>query len=408
VTDTPAATASAAIAAPPAPPAPIGAPAVKVLLAWAFAWAVVGTLIAAGITFTRQALDLWPVLRVSVLFAEVVGFTALLSARMVFPLFSGLPQVVNVGLQVLTLLSGTVFGSAMVVISQPLFSLARLRIVAMIVVVNAVFAVGVGLALYTYDSMRRQIEASYRRLRRQEAMERQLEIAREVQRELLPATFPTLPGFELAGACNPAIGVGGDYYDFLPFGDDVIGLVIADVSGKGIPAAMWMAGLQANFRSLAATTISPGEVNTRLNTLLYRSALSARYATLFFGRYDARRRVLTYSNAGHYPPLHLGADRVGRLAANGRPIGLLHGSRYDEGRRELREGDILALYTDGITEAFDPGGQEFGEARLLDLLVRNRHRDLSEIVLTVLQELDRWTGGGPAGDDATLVLGRAR
>ncbi len=278
----------------------------------------------------------------------------------------------------------------------------------MIVVVNAVLAVGVGLALYTYDRMRRQMEASFRAIQQQEAMQRQLEIAREVQQELLPASFPTLAGFELAGACHPAIGVGGDYYDFFPFEDDLLGLVVADVSGKGIPAAMWMAGLQASVRSLVGSTKSPGEINTRLNQMLYRSASSARYATLFIGMYDARRRVLTYSNAGHYPPLHFGAAGVDRLPADGMPVGLIQDVRYGEGRRQFREGDILALFTDGIIEAFDAAGQEFGEARLIDLLSRNRDRGLQEIVELVLREIERWTGGGSPSDDATLVLGRVR
>jgi serine phosphatase RsbU (regulator of sigma subunit) len=383
-------------------------PPLRFLLLWALGWGIIGALVAAGISFTREALDLSPVLRVSVLFAEVVGFTALLSARMAFPLFSRLPKTVSLGLQVLTLFSGTVFGSAMILMSQPLFSLGRLRTVAMIVVVNAVLAVVVGLALYTYDSMRVQIEASYRVLRQQEAMARELEIAREVQRELLPRSFPSIPGLDLAGACHPAIGVGGDYYDFLPFAEDRLGLVIADVSGKGIPAALLMAGLQASVRSLAVPSLSPCEINRRLNQMLYRSTSSARYATLFLGYYDVRRSVLSYSNAGHYPPLHLGADGATRLEADGIPIGLMQEATYGEGQRQLESGDLLALYTDGIIEAPNAHGEEFGEARLLEVLTSYRRRDLNEIILSVFEQLSQWTGGGPPHDDATIVLVRAR
>jgi serine phosphatase RsbU (regulator of sigma subunit) len=383
-------------------------PAARFLILWAIGWGAIGALTALGISFTQQGLDLGPILQVSILFAEVVGFTALLSARMIFPLFGHLPYAVNLGLQVLTLFSGTVFGSALILISQPLFSLPRLRMVAMIVIINAVLSVVVGLALYTYDRMRQQIEESYRALRQKEAMERELEIAREVQRELLPRSFPEVEGLELAGACHPAVGVGGDYYDFLVFGERQIGLVIADVSGKGIPAALLMAGLQGSVRSMAVPTAQPSEVNRRLNEMLYRSSSASRYATLFYGLYDARRRVLTYSNAGHYPPLHFGEGGPVRLEADGIPIGLLPEYSYGQGRRVLKSGDLLVLFTDGIIESPNLEDEEFGESRLIDLLSSNRHRDLNDIVLLVLQDLARWTGGAPPFDDATIVLARAK
>jgi hypothetical protein len=418
---TPLATASAGVAAPaggvavaalqaaaPRGARTIAVPPLRFLVPWGIAWGTIGAFTALGISLAQEGLDLGPVVLVSILFAEVVGFTALLSARMVFPLFAHLPYAVNLGLQVLTLLSGTVFGSVLILFSQPLFSLARLRMIAMIVIINAVLAIVVGLALYTYDSMRRQIEGSFRALRQKEAMERELEIAREVQRELLPRTFPEVEGLELAGACHPAIGVGGDYYDVLPFGAQQVGLVIADVSGKGIPAALLMAGLQGSVRSMAVPSASPSEVNGRLNDMLHRSSAASRYATLFYGRYDARERILTYSNAGHFPPLHIGEDGPVRLAADGIPIGLMPGYVYGEGRRTFKSGDLLVMFTDGIIEAPDPAGKEFGEARLIELLMNNRSRDLNDIVLMVLQDVQRWSGGAPQFDDATLVLARAR
>jgi len=388
-------------------PRPIAMPPLRLLLAWGLGSLLVGTVVAGGIAFTRQGMDLWPVLLISILFAEVVGFTALLSARVVFPLFDRLPYTVNLGLQILTLFSGTLFGSAMILMSQPYFALARLRTVAMIVLVNAVLSVIVGIALRTYDSMRDQIERQYLALRQKEAMERELAIAREVQRELLPRACPRVPGLLLAGACRPAVGVGGDYYDYLQFSDERLGVVIADVAGKGIPAALLMAGLQASVRSLAGPSVEPGEVNHRLNEMLYRSTSTARYATLFYALYDARRRHLSYSNAGHFPPLHLCSEGVVRLTADGIPLGLMEDARYGQGQRDLSPGDLLALYTDGIVEAPDGSGTEFGEDRLVETLQRHRHRDLDEMVVQVLQELERWTGGGEAHDDATLVLIRA-
>lgn len=385
----------------------VSMPSLRLLAFWALGSLLVGAAVAAGIAFSREGTNPGPVFLVSLMFAEVVGFTALLGVRLVFPLFEGMPYAVNLGLQILTLLAGTLFGSVMILISQPYFALARIRTVMMIVLVNAALAVVVGIALHTYDRMRRQIEAQYQALREKEAMERELSIAREVQRELLPRGSPTIAGLSLAGACRPAVGVGGDYYDYLQFSDDRVGLVIADVAGKGIPAALLMAGLQASVRSLAAPSVDPGEVNRQLNGMLYRSTTTSRYATLFFGVYDARRRTLSYSNAGHFPPLHLGANDVGRLCADGIPLGLMEDARYEQGSRTFLPGDVLALYTDGIVEAPDKAGVEFGEERLIQALRRHQGRDLDEIIVSVLGEVERWTGGGAAHDDATLVLVRA-
>ena len=382
-------------------------PSLRLLTYWGFGCFLVGAAVAAGISFSLEGTGPGQVFLVSIMFAEVVGFTALLGVRLVFPLFDGMPYAVNLGLQILTLLAGTLFGSVMILMSQPYFALARIRTVAMIVLVNAALAVVVGIALHTYDRMRRQIEAQYQALREKEAMERELSIARDVQRELLPRGSPLITGLSLAGACRPAVGVGGDYYDYLQFSDDRVGLVIADVAGKGIPAALLMAGLQASVRSLAAPLVDPCEVNRQLNGMLYRSTATSRYATLFFGVYDARRRTLSYSNAGHFPPLHVGATEVCRLTADGIPLGLMEEARYGQGCRTLEPGDLLALYTDGIVEAPDARGVEFGEERLVAALRRNKDRDLDEVILTVLGEVERWTGGAAAHDDATLVLVRA-
>ncbi len=386
---------------------PTAMPPLRLLLAWALGSFIVGSIVAAGISFTRQGVDVWPMFFISVLFAEVVGFTALLSARLLFPLFERLPYALNLALQIFTLFAGTLFGSVMILTAQPYFALARLRTVAVIVLVNAILSVVVGIALRTYDSMRHQIEQQYQALREKESMERELAIAREVQRELLPRACPVMPGLMLSGACRPAIGVGGDYYDYLQFSDDRLGIVIADVAGKGIPAALLMAGLQASVRSLAGPAVEPGEVNRRLNGMLYRSTSTSRYATLFFAIYDARRRLLQYSNAGHFPPLHIKAGSVERLTADGIPLGLMEEALYGQGQRELETGDLLAMYTDGIVEAPSPEGVEFGEDRLVEVLRRHANTSLDSMVLVVMDELSRWTHGAAAHDDATLVLVRA-
>ena len=279
---------------------------------------------------------------------------------------------------------------------------------AVVVLVNAVLAVIVGIVLHTYDAMRRQLEANFRALRAKEALEREVEIAREVQRELLPRAVPNFPELELAGICLPAIGVGGDYFDYLPLPDDRMGLVIADVSGKGIPAALLMAGLQASVRTLALPGVPPAEVCRRLNDLLHETTSASRYATLFFAVYDPQNRTVRYTNAGHFPPLHVGARGLAHLSQGGLPIGLMPASLYGEGNRELGLGDILALYTDGVVEQPNPEGEEFGEARLVKLLADRRDAPLSAVLAEVIDAIRTWSGGGTPHDDITLVLARPR
>ena len=373
--------------------------------AWTICWALVGCAVAAGFAFAT-AVDFWPALRVSILFAEVVGYTAFVSARMVFPLFVRLPYGLRLCFEVLTLLSATIFGSAVVIFVQPLFSLAQPRAVALIVLANAGVAVIVGISLSTYDRMRAQIEASYRELQKTEALERDLAIAREVQRELLPRAIPAIRGVQLAGICRPARAVGGDYFDYLQLGDEQLGLVIADVSGKGVAAALHMACVQASVRSLFPSSRDIGELNALLNDHLCRASSGARYATLFTGLYDGSTGTLSYSNAGHHPPLLLHGDAVLRLSEGGVPIGLFEGCSYRSARQRLAPGDLLALFTDGVVETPDASEEEFGEARLIDLLRRHRDLPLDDIIERVLDQLAVWSGGAEPHDDITLVLAR--
>jgi sigma-B regulation protein RsbU (phosphoserine phosphatase) len=343
---------------------------------------------------------------VSILFAEVVGFTAFVSARMISPLFVRLPYSLRLFLEVLTLLSATVSGSAAVIWFQPLFSMAQPRVVALIVLVNAVIAVIVGISLSTYDRMRAQIEASYRDLRKKEALERELSIAREVQRELLPRGVPQFRGVELAGICIPAKAVGGDYYDYVQLGEAQLGLVVADVSGKGVAAALHMACLQASVRSLFRVRPDIGRLTAELNDHLYHSSSGSRYATMFVGCLDVSTGSFSYSNAGHHPPLLLRGDKVVRLSEGGVPLGLFEGCSYRSERHQLSPGDLLALFTDGITETPNADGEEYGEARLLELLRRVGDRPLNGVVEQVLDEVARWSGGAEAHDDVTVVLAR--
>jgi len=220
--------------------------------------------------------------------------------------------------------------------------------------------------------------------------------------------MPVVHGLDVSARCLPAVGVGGDYFDFLPLSEDRLGLVIADVSGKGIPAALLMAGLQASVRSLALPGVPPSEVNRRVNAALHESTSAARYATMFFALWDAPERTLSYSNAGHFPPILMRDGTVARLTTGGLPIGMFPLSCYGEDRRRLERGDLLVLFTDGVIEAPDASGCEFGEERLVALLAQHREHSLESLLERVLEAVARWKGEGPAHDDVTLVLARVR
>ncbi len=385
----------------------VAAPGWHFLAGWTTAWLAVGVVFAASVSFVA-GVELGPVLRLSVLFAEVVGYSAYISARLVFPLLARLPGALSPVLDALIVVAGTIFGSILVILSDPLYVLAQPRAALLLVAFNAVLAAGVAVALGTYDRMRRQIEASYRVLRERDALERELSVAREVQRELLPRAAPSIAGLELAGVCRPAIAVGGDYYDYLQDRDGRLGLVIADVSGKGVSAALLMASLQASVRSRFPTAGTPGSLAADLNEALFGSSSAARYATAFLATFDRETHRLVYTNAGHLPALLVRDRDTVRCDEGGVPIGMFEGATYRTGARTLAPGDLLALFTDGVTEAPAPHGEEFGVARLAELLRAHRARPLDTVIEIVLDALLQWSGPVDAHDDVTLVLARVR
>ena len=402
VPDAPGATGGAARLA-----AALAVPGRRFLLGWTASWIAVGVAVAAGISFVDGG-DFFPRLRLSVLSAVVVGYSAYASARLVSPLLARLPVALRLTLDSLIVLAGTVFGSVAVFMTDPFFALAEYRTVLLILALNAALAAGVAVALGTYDRMRRQIEASYRVLRERDKLEREMNVAREVQRELLPRTVPSFEGLELAGVCRPAIAVGGDYYDYLQHADGRPGLVIADISGKGVPASLLMASLQASVRSLFHLAADPGQLHERLNDALCRSSSVSRYATALVADYEPETRRLTYSNAGHLPALVIRGEQTLRCDEGGMPIGLFEGATYTTGTLSLVPGDLLALYTDGVTEQPAPGGEEFGAGRLADLLRAHRDDPLDAAIQSVLDALDDWRGPVDPHDDVTLVLARVQ
>jgi len=242
----------------------------------------------------------------------------------------------------------------------------------------------------------------------QERLEGELALARQIQARLLPGEAPVLPRTELAGMSLPAREVGGDYYDFLRLPDGRLGLIIADVSGKGIPAALLMSSFRASLLSQRLTE-GPAAILSRLNEFLHRSVEPGRFVTAFLGVFDLDTGKLRYCNAGHNPPYVLSADgSVKTLREGGLVLGLFRESDYEEVEVSLEVGDTLALFTDGVTEAQNAEEELWGEERLLDLLQAHQKSPCRRIVGEILTELRRFAGDEPQSDDITLLLARWR
>jgi serine phosphatase RsbU (regulator of sigma subunit) len=244
------------------------------------------------------------------------------------------------------------------------------------------------------------------RMERERRVAREMEIAKEVQLRLLPQTGPRMKTMEAAARCIQARSVGGDYYDFLDLGADRAGLVLADVSGKGVHAALLVANLQAYLRSQSAITPrDPVRVLDQVNRILWKSTAAQHYATLFFGVYDDAARQLSYVNCGHNPPLCLRQDgSVERLAATATVIGLFEQWECSLGILQLAPGDLLAIFSDGVTEEARDD-EEFGEQRLIDELQSTRERPLDEIITGVFESVQRFSPDKQS-DDLTLLVAR--
>jgi phosphoserine phosphatase RsbU/P len=230
-------------------------------------------------------------------------------------------------------------------------------------------------------------------------MTREAQEAKSIQQALLPRSSPLVPGFAVTGLSVPAGAVGGDWYDFIDLGDGRWGLVLADVSGKGMAAALLMSATRAMLRSLAQNLCSPGEVLEKLNALLVSDFPAGRFVTMVYGILDPVSKTLTFSSAGHLPPLIVDADGARFLGSEtGLPLGVRHGS-FSENIVPLQEGARVMLYSDGITEAEDPGGEEYGSSRLLEYASQS---DAS--MESLLDEVRKFANGGGLRDDATVIL----
>jgi len=275
----------------------------------------------------------------------------------------------------------------------------------------------------------------------EERLRREMEMATEVQRRLFPECPPELPSLDLAGVCHPARGVGGDYYDFLVLGGGQVGVAVADVAGKGISAALLMSTVQASLRSQARSGNERlTELVSSMNRLLSRSTGAHSYATFFYAQFDEQTRALTYVNAGHNPPIlvRAGADSrrrevapdhaphrlssgggaavamstehlrltvpIDSLTTGGPVIGVSEDFTYEQETVQTARGDVLVAYTDGVTEALNPRGEEFGEERLRRLAARTAHLSAAEITAKIIESVEGWCQDTPQHDDITLVI----
>jgi serine phosphatase RsbU (regulator of sigma subunit) len=270
---------------------------------------------------------------------------------------------------------------------------------------------GNSLKLVESDDLSRELDAERKSLAEKIEKERrtaqELEFARQVQARLFPQSLPQLKSLDYAGLCIPAREVGGDYYDFLSLGPQRLGLVLGDISGKGMPAALLMANLQANLRSQYATAWEePTQFLESVNRLFYQNTIESAYATLFFAEYDDRVHRLRYANCGHYSALLLRtAGRLERLDSTGTVLGLFDEWKCDFEETQLQLGDTLVLYTDGVTESFDGRGEEFGEERLVETLRRNLSLPTQRLLASVVDEV-RAFSPQEQHDDLTLIVAK--
>src|SRR5712692_651687 len=239
-------------------------------------------------------------------------------------------------------------------------------------------------------------------------LETQLEVARQVQLELLPARDPQLEGFDISAYNFPTEEVSGDYYDWVRIYDDQIGVAIADVAGKGVPAALLMAFLRASLRAATHIGYAPNISMTKVNYLLWESIERNQFVTAFYGILDATNRTLAYSNAGHNPPLLLDADGNAQFEERGGvPLGMFRDSRYYEYYVTIEPGQMLVLYTDGVTEAMNSSEEEYGLDRLVDAVKRGRHLSSRALIDSIHREVIDWTEGVGAHDDVTFFIIKA-
>jgi hypothetical protein len=375
----------------------------KTVWLWALWNSLIGLAVGGAIhVFAGGEITARGLVPMSVVFANVVGFAAMLTAKFVIPRYGGMPTWIRLPLAGLTLVAGGVLGSGIAMLVNPLIVLYQMRLASMVLTLNGMLALAVGLATYTYEQMLGRIEDE---AAERGKLEHEMNIARDIQMELLPKTFPNLPGLDMYAFTVPARHVGGDCYDVIDVGDGKLAITIGDVSGKGTPAAILMANVQAAVRALSESEVPPDELIERVNRLVHGYTEESVFITFFYSVLDTRTGELRYVNAGHNPPCILRADG-GReyLDKGGLVVGIMPGSQYEEGHAVLGEGDDLVLYTDGVTEASNLEDEMFGEERLEKLLMAHRHASAREIEERVYTSIKDFAAGAAQTDDLTMVI----
>jgi phosphoserine phosphatase RsbU/P len=267
----------------------------------------------------------------------------------------------------------------------------------------------------SFNQMTEYVQHLVKESVQKERLERELEIAKEVQEQLFPTRVPEIGCMDIAGICLPARIVSGDYYDFLPLGTHELGMALGDICGKGISAALLMANLQAALRSnvlnLWRQNGKDGEKNVaevvqRLNSQIFSYTSANKFASFFYAIYDESQKTLTYCNAGHNPPLFFSDTAVHQLRAGGTVVGVFADSLYEQETIKLNAGNILLAYTDGITECVNEYGEEFGEERLIQLIQSNRDLGANELKGLVVDKVLSWTFSEERDDDMTLIVAK--
>ncbi len=246
--------------------------------------------------------------------------------------------------------------------------------------------------------------------RQRQKLEQEIAIASEVQQQLFPKTLPSLPGLELAAVCKPARVVSGDYYDFIRISATRVGIAVADISGKGIFAALLMASLQAALRS-TATLEGNGDTSklvTLLNGHLFRNTSEDRYATFFYATYDCESHTLNYTNAGHLPPFFIADGSVEQFDQGGTVMGLFEQTPYTQVTVQVPPGSLMVAYSDGLTEAANVYGEEFGGRRLKEEILRHQDLPAQGLMEALITAAEKWTGTQEQADDITVVVARMR
>ena len=269
----------------------------------------------------------------------------------------------------------------------------------------------------SFNSMTQSVSALIEEQGKRQKLENELSIAHEVQLQLFPHTLPKLAGIELEAISSPARTVSGDYYDFIRISPTRLAIALADISGKGISAALLMANVQAALRSdvlryrdgqsgSRSAEINTAEIVWHLNRHLFRNSSEERYATCFFGVYDTQTRLLSYTNAGHPPPVYICGNCIKRLEIGGTVVGLFDNVPFEQGTVDIEPGGLLIAFSDGLIEAENVYAEEFGPDRLIDVAMRNKDASANIIAEAMMRAAEEWSGSPEQADDMTVIVSR--